>query len=809
MFDDLIPKAQTTRGYGDAISSIESGGNYQSIGPETGRGRALGKYQVMPSNVGPWTKEALGQELTPEQFLASPEAQDAVFKHRFGQYVQKYGPEGAARAWFAGEKGMNNPEARDVLGTSVSDYSQKFIKSAGLTEASSQARKPSPTTELSFDDLIPQQNTAEPEMQGPPRARVGMVEAIMRGVNQGVSLNMGDEVAGLRAASGIPGNMGGIPGAIQAGIGAARMGYDYLTGGTGAQDAYTAKVEAEREANRQAQEQRPYSYIGGNVAGAAVLPGGQLMQAATLPMRVARGAAVGSAFGAGSGAGEGEGIADRAQRAAIGGGIGAIVGGAVPVAATAVEGIGRGIGAALSPVTNRLRGAVSPEAQGARTTAEYLGKGTPELTLAEFRTAQAAGQPVANIERGGEAGRALARWASNVSPEARETIQKFANDRFEGQGERAIQFLQNIAGTSGNTTVLRDALKGLARIENRQAYAKAYSHPNAQGMWDEGFEQLAQAPVVQDAIRAASVTAANRGTMQGYQRIQSPFVIDKKTGQLSLRTDENGNRVLPNLEFWDKVKQNLDKVATPEAKMLNGALKAHLDDLVPDYKKARAGAAHFFDADDAITAGQNFVNQNMALGDAAKALSKMSPTEREMFKIGFASKLIDDIGNTRDRVNVMSKIGQSENARTKLKMVLGENGYRQIESFVAVEQSMDKLRTALGNSTTVRQWVELGLAGGVGGSGLVNADPTQLGLAAAIAGRRYVDQRVAREVARMLTSSDPDVLAKGISAVSRNKNLLRAFRDFDARLSGAASQQGSMMQIQNPVRADSEQPSSR
>ena len=125
------PGGQGGGGAADAIAGIESGGRYDAVGPETGKGRALGKFQVMSFNVGPWTKEVLGQEMTPEQFLASPQAQDAVFQSKFGQYVQKYGPGGAARAWFAGEGGMNNPAARDVLGTSVADYERKFLAAGG------------------------------------------------------------------------------------------------------------------------------------------------------------------------------------------------------------------------------------------------------------------------------------------------------------------------------------------------------------------------------------------------------------------------------------------------------------------------------------------------------------------------------------------------------------------------------------------------------------------------------------------------------------------------------------------------------
>ena len=121
-----IPQAAT------AIGKIE--GDYNSVGPvANGQGnRAYGKYQVMDFNIGPWTKEVLGTAMTPEQFLADSGAQDAVFNSKFGAYANKYGPEGAARAWFAGEGGMNNPNAKDVLGTTVASYGRKFADLYGM-----------------------------------------------------------------------------------------------------------------------------------------------------------------------------------------------------------------------------------------------------------------------------------------------------------------------------------------------------------------------------------------------------------------------------------------------------------------------------------------------------------------------------------------------------------------------------------------------------------------------------------------------------------------------------------------------------
>ena len=130
VFDTGSGTSYSRKGGGDyagAISRIESGGNYGELGPVTKSGdRAYGKYQIMGANIPEWSRAALGRPVSTQEFLANPQLQDTIFQHRFGQYAQKYGPSGAARAWFAGEGGMNNPNARDQLGTSVADYERKF-----------------------------------------------------------------------------------------------------------------------------------------------------------------------------------------------------------------------------------------------------------------------------------------------------------------------------------------------------------------------------------------------------------------------------------------------------------------------------------------------------------------------------------------------------------------------------------------------------------------------------------------------------------------------------------------------------------
>ena len=96
-----------------AISSQESGNNYGARNKDSG---AMGKYQIMPANIqgsGGWDKEALGYNISVQQFMQSPQLQEAIAKYKLKSYYDKYGAAGAAVAWYAGpgtaKKYVNNP----------------------------------------------------------------------------------------------------------------------------------------------------------------------------------------------------------------------------------------------------------------------------------------------------------------------------------------------------------------------------------------------------------------------------------------------------------------------------------------------------------------------------------------------------------------------------------------------------------------------------------------------------------------------------------------------------------------------------
>ncbi|WP_234838024.1 hypothetical protein [Sinorhizobium meliloti] len=153
--------------YRDAIASIESAGSgdYKAVGPTHPKmGRALGRYQIMEANIGPWSREVLGREVSPDEFMANPELQDAIFDGRFNSYVQKFGPEGAAQAWFAGPGGVGKTNRKDSLGTDVGTYGRTFMSALGP-----QAQQPTEVASL------------DPAAGMPPQTATGAVNAMAAG----------------------------------------------------------------------------------------------------------------------------------------------------------------------------------------------------------------------------------------------------------------------------------------------------------------------------------------------------------------------------------------------------------------------------------------------------------------------------------------------------------------------------------------------------------------------------------------------------------------------------------------------------
>jgi len=86
-----------------AISGQESGGNYEAVNTRTG---AAGKFQIMPENWVPWSKQAG----LPEGSSMTPENQEIVARYMLKQLYDAHGAKGAAIAWYAGEGALGYSE---------------------------------------------------------------------------------------------------------------------------------------------------------------------------------------------------------------------------------------------------------------------------------------------------------------------------------------------------------------------------------------------------------------------------------------------------------------------------------------------------------------------------------------------------------------------------------------------------------------------------------------------------------------------------------------------------------------------------
>jgi len=322
---------------------------------------------------------------------------------------------------------------------------------------------------------------------------------------------------------------------------------------------------------------------------------------------------------------------------------------------------------------------------------------------------------------------------------------------------------------------------------------------------------LTSSPDVVDAMKEAAQRGAGRAVAEGMGGFNPGVTFDN--GIMKFAKSPGGSLQYPDLQFWDYAHRNLRDAADQafrqgrnglgdSLKQQSLALRNELDRMVPEFGQARAGAAHFFGAQNALEAGQMFATKNFDNRAARAALDKMTPQQKQLFQDGFVDQYIQNVRSNPDRRNIMNKIANSDMAKEQLHIALGPQRANELEGMLRVEKVMDDARGAIqGNSTTARQLAELGLAGAGGsalsGGGNPFSDPTamlnsMLVFGAMKGGRgalNAIDHRSRARVARLLTSNNPAQLRLGMQMLGRNQRLLGHLRNADVALarSGAVA----------------------
>jgi hypothetical protein len=155
---NLNPEVERIR---NALGAVESSGRYNAIGRDVVRpgretDRAYGRYQVMGENVGPWTEAAFGQRMSPDEFLGSSKAQDAVVRHQIQQNLNRYGnANDVASVWFSGRPVAQAGESRDANNVSVPQYLRRFQSFYDANNTSA----PAPEGRAGLMAAVPSDNT--------------------------------------------------------------------------------------------------------------------------------------------------------------------------------------------------------------------------------------------------------------------------------------------------------------------------------------------------------------------------------------------------------------------------------------------------------------------------------------------------------------------------------------------------------------------------------------------------------------------------------------------------------------------------
>lgn len=539
--------------------------------------------------------------------------------------------------------------------------------------------------------------------------------------------------------------------------------------------------------------------VGGSIAGVGAIgaiPGGAQALGLTgnLGSRVANGLISNAGLEAADAGARGRDVASAGL-------IGGALGGSIPLVGEGVGAVARALGNSVGPV---IQSAIDPVAEALRRTGSAVGRDrtvNPSMVMsaADEAVARQAGVPLTNADRGGEVTRALARSVANQSPEARAVLTRTADDRFTSQAPRAVNFINRLTGGAADDIGYQQAIQDTARAVNKPRYEAAFNSPSARAVWNEPIQELMQSNTFRSAINAAESRGTDKAAISGFQAVRNPFEFTPDGG-VTLRTNPDGSRALPSLAFWDQVKRNLDgmigtaqrsgdNALTSDLTQIKGKLVSSLDQAVPEYQTARQGAASFFGAEDALDAGKKFANQPRSLPETQAAFAKFTPAEKQAFQTGYASELIDKIKAGGDRRNIIQQTFGTPAAREQNALVFGAEKARELEAYVRVEALADMLRGSLGNSTTARQLVELGIGGGAGFA--LSGDWTGALTGAALAkGGRYVgekvDARVMEEVARLLTSGSRADLDRAVSMAAKDPKWITALESLQMSLGAPA-----------------------
>lgn len=506
-----------------------------------------------------------------------------------------------------------------------------------------------------------QEQAPAQEMDGPwkryaqPDASPGIGDiagGIIRQGARGLALGFGDEIAaGVTAGAGA---LVGEPGTIG--------------------ERYAAALENNRARDKAFETQYPKTSLAAQVGGALLNPLSRVGMggSSTLPIRMAKNALAGGALGGVAGFGEGEGgFTNRLGAALTGAGSGAVIGGALPALATAASKVGR----AAAPYL----GLNVPKTDAQRVLLRDLERGGTSLDDVRTNLDAAGNQPMALADVGGE----------NLIGRAQSVA------RVPGAGRQQAADFVAARGGLNQSARLTDEVKRAINAQDFNAAADDLIRTRAATAGPAYQRALAiETPVdvkpIIDDISARLSTAKGdiKATLQKAQglfrdRAGKPDTTLAGLHETKLALDAMLEKTPTN---------SISRVARRELMAVQEKLLAAMDDASGGaYGTARAAFAGPSRAIDAMDLGKRILK-----GDAdetAAEIAKLSPSERDFFRIGVSRALIDRVKNTGDTrdLSAIQNIWGSQGTRERVAAAFDDPAeFKRFSDFMANEMTMAK-----------------------------------------------------------------------------------------------------------------------
>ena len=570
---------------------------------------------------------------------------------------------------------------------------------------------------------------------------------------QGATLNFSDELLGTLNSV-----FGKKPGVISKA--AQEAGYGTIT-------PREAGVGLERLALEQRASEKPLRSIGEQVVGGAIpfiaSKGG------TLPLTLGKAAVQGFKTGAlaGFGAGEG-GLEQQGVSTLIGGGAGAVAAPALQLGARVVKNVSQPIIKSMfaEPDVTGLQA-------GRNLVKEALKSDVGSVDEAINTVLQNAGKPYTLADIGPNT-RAYLDAVSLIPSPAKQTAKKFLEQRDKGISARLTSDLQEAFGTTASFFDEFNALKTARTDLGKKMYANAF---NKQVPVNRELTELLGRPSVQQAYARGINIAQEKG-------IKVPNVSVNAQGQLVTADNKLVDKV--DTEFLHYVKMGLDDLVytgkSPSSGIGNTQLNSikdtraqflnYLDKNNPSYKSARNYWADDTATMDAMQSGRTFLKSNP---DQLKAdIKKMSTSEKEAFRLGAMSDLIERVGGqSTDTVvpmtaNVARNILKDPKRVALIKATFPDNelGQAKFNQFIKNFQTEMEMKATsgqvlAGSQTAARQEAAKAVRGTIAQEA-PNIDAQSLIFNALKMDATQMNEQqlksTANEVVKILTETDPQRL---------------------------------------------------